>query len=172
MAGRASIRVGTLILALAALAGCVSAPEGPRVAVMPTPGKPMSLFAAEESECRGYAAQAVGQPPNATGAQNLITSAAVGTALGAIVGAAAGGHGAAGTGAGWGLAAGTLFGTGLASDAQADTQRRYDIAYEQCMYAKGNQLPMAVSYRQPGTVVVSGTPYGAYPPANYPPPPP
>lgn len=46
------------IVALACLIGltaCVSAPQGPRVAVMPTPGKPLDLFAAEDQYCRGYA---------------------------------------------------------------------------------------------------------------------
>lgn len=159
------------LILLSVLAGCASAPEGPRVAVMPPPGKPFDLFVAEERECRGYAAQTVGQSPNAAGAQSLVTSAAIGTALGAAAGAIVGGHGSAATGAGWGLATGTVVGAGAAGQAQADAQRRYDVAYEQCMYAKGNQLPMAVSYRQPGYSVASGAPYGAYPPADYPPPP-
>ena len=46
----------TRVVGLACLLGltaCVSAPQGPRVAVMPTPGKPLDLFAAEDQFCRG-----------------------------------------------------------------------------------------------------------------------
>jgi hypothetical protein len=160
-----------LLLALSGLAGCVTTPEGPRVAVMPPPGKPFDLFAAEDRECRGYAAQSIGQSPNAAGAQNLVGAAALGTALGAAAGAIVGGHGAAATGAAWGLAGGTAYGSGAAGQAHADAQRRYDIAYEQCMYAKGNQVPSVASYGQPWPVAASGSPSGAYPPAGYPPPP-
>jgi hypothetical protein len=173
MVAAASLRGGILVLGLAALAGCVSVPQGPSVAVMPAPGMPFDQFAADDSACRAYAAQSVGIATNEAGAANLIGSAAVGTALGALTGAAIGGHNAAATGAGVGLATGTIVGTGLAGAAQVSVQRRYDIAYEQCMYAKGNQLPMATTaYGQPGRVVVvpGGSRY--YPPAAYPPPPP
>ena len=47
-----------------------------------------------------------------------------------------------------------------------EAQRRYDIAYVQCMYARGNQVPGRTAYRAP-------PPPGsapAYPPPNYPPP--
>jgi len=47
-----------------------------------------------------------------------------------------------------GLLTGTAVGASRGSDASHSVQRRYDIAYEQCMYAKGNQLPPArTSYR-------------------------
>ena len=46
----------------------------------------------------------------------------------------------------------------------SEAQRRYDIAYQQCMYAKGNQLPGS-AYRYRATPL----PPQAYP---YPPPPP
>ncbi|HND25830.1 MAG TPA: hypothetical protein PK229_16020, partial [Rhodocyclaceae bacterium] len=71
-----------------------------------------------------------------------------------------------------------------ASDARyagADAQRRYDIAYQQCMYAKGNQLPGAYGYGSYRPASPYGTPPPAYPsgqpgysipPPNYPPPPP
>ena len=48
-------------------------------------------------------------------------------------------------GAAFGAATGTLIGTGVASGnaawAQMTIQQRYNIAYMQCMYAKGNQVP-------------------------------
>lgn len=55
-----------------------------------------------------------------------------------------------------------------------EAQRRYDIAYEQCMYAKGNQLPQSsaylprVNYSQPPTQ--SSAPVRSYDPPPPPPP--
>lgn len=45
-----------------------------------------------------------------------------------------------GRGAGTGAIAGTAVGAGQAERAQLSLQQRYDIAYQQCMYAKGNQV--------------------------------
>jgi len=171
MSSTRPLRGAILSIGLIGFGGCVSVPSGPSVPVMPAPGKPFGQFAAEDNECRAYAAQAAGVTTNEVGAQNLVGSALVGSALGAITGAAIGGHNAAATGAGVGLATGAVVGTGLAGAAQASAQRRYDIAYEQCMYAKGNQLPSAPYYNPPGSVVVAPNTPG-YPPAAYPPPPP
>ena len=44
-----------------------------------------------------------------------------------------------------------------------DAQRRYDIAYQQCMYAKGNQLPGAYGYGSYRPASPYGTPPPAYP---------
>ena len=52
---------------------------------------------------------------------------------------------------------GTAVGSDRAYASERDIQRRYDIAYQQCMYAKGNQLPGG--YYRPQA-------------ASYPPPPP
>jgi hypothetical protein len=134
------------------LAGCATAPTGPRVAVMPAPGKPFELFVAEEQACRNYAQQSIGQSRNDAAAKNFAGAAAVGTAVGATAGALSGGQGSAGGGAAVGLVAGSMVGVGESGNASRDAQRRYDIAYEQCMYAKGNQIP------------------GASQPAYYPPP--
>ena len=166
-----NVGLGMAILALCTLAGCVTVPMGPRVPVMPPPGKPFEVFVADDRACQGYAAQTLEASPNAAGAQNLVASAAVGTAVGALAGAALGGNRGAAVGAGEGLFAGTLFGTGLAGEAQAIAQRRYDIAYTQCMYAKGNRRPRAAFYGQPEGVVINDAP-AVYPPADYPPPPP
>ena len=62
-------------------------------------------------------------------------------------------------------AAGTATGTSNAAYAGAEAQRRYDIAYQQCMYAKGNQLP-GYGYRAPAPAAAGGVPH------YYPPPPP
>jgi len=129
------------------LAGCASAPTAPRVAVMPAPGKPFELFAEEEKYCRSYAEQSISQTRNESAAQNFVGAAAVGTVIGAAAGALSnGGHGSGGAGAG--LVMGSLVGAGEGANASRDTQRRYDIAYEQCMYAKGNQVPGFAQQRQ------------------------
>ena len=128
--------------ALLALAGCVTnVPMGPRVAVMPAPGKPFEVFAAEDNLCRQYAAQSIGATPNEVAQQNAVTTAAAGVAIGTAAGALLGGREGAPVGAGVGLLAGTSAGTEQGAYAQRDTQWRYDIAYQQCMYAKGNQVP-------------------------------
>lgn len=133
------------------LAGCATAPTGPRVAVFPAPGKPFEVFVAEDRLCRSYAEQSVGQTGNQAAAQNFAGAAALGTALGAAAGALSGGHGNTGSGAATGLVLGSLVGAGQSSGASSDAQQRYDIAYEQCMYAKGNQVPgePAPRYYQP-----------------------
>jgi uncharacterized protein YcfJ len=137
-----SYAVATL-MATVLLSGCESMPAGPSVAVMPTPGKPFDLFQQEDQQCRGYAAQSLG--PNATtaGNQAMLGSAAVGTVIGSAVGALAGGGRGVGGGAAIGLAAGSMVGAGQAQNTAYSLQQRYDIVYQQCMYAKGNQLPPA-----------------------------
>ncbi len=58
-------------------------------------------------------------------------------------------------------------------DSNISLQRRYDYAYQQCMYARGHQVPSAVRYSPPGApgtpAPSAGTPP---PPAGSPPPPP
>jgi uncharacterized protein YcfJ len=85
--------------------------------------------------------QSAGADPNDAATKSVVGSALVGTAIGAVAGAALGGE--AGAGAGVGLLAGTAAGGSSGAEARHTVQQRYDIAYEQCMYAKGNQLPPA-----------------------------
>ena len=63
--------------------------------------------------------------------------------IGALAGAAVGGHRNAGAGA----AVGTLIGGSVGANQGAATawnaQRGYDIAYQQCMYSKGNVVPQS-----------------------------
>lgn len=136
------------VSALLMIAGCVThLPMGPRVAVMPAPGKPFEVFADEDRICRLYAKQSIGLPPDEVASQNAVGTAAAGVAIGTAVGALAGGREGAPTGAAMGLLAGSAAGTDEAAYASRDTQWRYDIAYQQCMYAKGNQIP-GYQYRQ------------------------
>jgi len=135
--------------AVAALGGCASLPTGPSVMVLPAPGKPFEQFQAEDAACRQWAAQQVGGPPGAPATQNTAVGAAVGTAIGAGLGAAIGAaSGHAGTGAAIGAGTGLLGGAAVGANADQmsgwNAQRRYDMAFQQCMYAKGNQIPGAV----------------------------
>ena len=159
MEKRNSLKVLALVTVLA---GCASAPLAPRVAVMPAPGKSFEQFVAEERVCRQWAEQSVGIGHEDPGARVSVDSAVIGTAIGAVAGAAIGGHRGAGAGAAGGLVMGTAVGSDRAYASERDIQRRYDIAYQQCMYAKGNQLPG--SYYRPQTA--------SYPPPPPPPPPP
>jgi len=162
--------LGSLV---ATLAGCATLPTGPSVMVLPAPGKSFEQFQAEDAVCRQWAAQQVGGPPGAPATQNTAVGAAVGTAIGAGLGAAIGAaSGHAGTGAAIGAGTGLL--GGAAAGANADqrlgwnAQRSYDMAYQQCMYAKGNQIPVAVrGNRRP-----AGPPPPPPPPLGYSPAPP
>lgn len=144
-----------LLPLLALLVGCATMPTGPTVAAMPGPGKPFEVFQADDAACRQWAqAQIGGASPSGTANQNIATGAIVGTAIGAAAGAAIGAAtGNAGAGAAIGGAAGLLGGTAMASgpayDSQYALQRRYDIAYQQCMYAKGNVIPGQRRYYAP-----------------------
>lgn len=127
---------------LSALAGCASVPNGPSVAVMPAPGKPFDLFVAEDRECRQFAQRSIGKSASEAGTDSEVKSVAAGTAIGAVAGAVTGGgHSGAGTGAAIGLLSGASIGSNEARYSEREAQRRYDISYEQCMYAKGNQIP-------------------------------
>ncbi|MDY0039548.1 MAG: glycine zipper family protein, partial [Desulforhabdus sp.] len=134
-----------IIPVLLLLVGCATVPTGPSVMVLPTPGKPFEVFQAEDAACRYYANQQIGVDPQQLANQNTATGAVVGTiagaGLGAAIGAATGDPGlGAGIGAGSGLVAGTALGASSGRAAGWEAQRRYDIAYQQCMYAKGNQV--------------------------------
>ena len=149
------------------LSGCATMPTGPMVPVLPGPGKPFEVFMADDTLCRQWAQQQIGgASPSQTANQNLASGATVGALVGAAMGAAIGAAtGNAGAGAAIGGATGLLGGTAMGSNAGAASeyqlQRRYDIAYQQCMYAKGNQIPGAVR-----------SPTRSYVPPPPPPPPP
>jgi hypothetical protein len=164
-------------VALGVMAGlvgaCVQMPTGPSVAVMPPPGKPLEVFSAEDQDCRAYSSQSVGANGQDVATSNVVGGAAIGTVVGAAAGALLGGHNGAGAGAGLGLVAGTAIGGQQAAYAGASMQQRYDIAYQQCMYAKGNTLPSHAYYWRRGYgYVYAAPPAPVAPPAPPPPPPP
>jgi hypothetical protein len=139
-----------LLLVLLVLGGCATLPTGPSVLVLPPPDKPFEQFQADDAICRQWAAQQIGMSPQETVNQNTATGAVVGTAIGAGLGAAIGAaSGNAGAGAAIGAGTGLLFGTASGANAGQvygyEAQRRYDISYQQCMYAKGNQIPGTVT---------------------------
>lgn len=140
----------------ALLAGCVSPPMGPSIAVMPAPNKPFEVFQQDQGVCSQYASQQVSGGAEQANS-NAFETAVIGTILGAGLGAAIGGGPGAAIGAASGALGGTLAGSGPAGYAQYGVQQTYDMAYSQCMYAKGNQVPGYYS-----------APSGGY----YPPPPP
>jgi len=132
-----------IVLAALGLAGCTTLPSGPGVAVMPAPNKPFEIFVADDMACRDYAQRQIGVNPAAQEQNQVASSAAAGAAIGAAAGALIG-HGegeAVAVGAGSGLLVGTAAGTERAGHDSYMLQQRYDIAYMQCMYAKGNQVP-------------------------------
>jgi uncharacterized protein YcfJ len=139
---------GVIVAGLAVLlcAGCVTVPVGPTVMVMPGPDKSFEQFQTDDAVCRQWSLQQAGGHPQTAFAQGTATGAAIGTVVGAGLGAAIGaaaGHPAAGAaiGAGGGLLGGTAIGANAGQSAGFGFQRRYDRAYEQCMYAKGNDTP-------------------------------
>lgn len=135
------VRIATVpAAAVLLLTGCVSQPMGPTVSVMPAPGKPFEVFQQDQAICQQFASQqTAGQAQEANNRQVL--TGVVGTALGAGLGAAIGGGRGAAIGAGSGAVAGSVVGAGPAQQAQMDLQQRYNLAYSQCMYSRGNQVP-------------------------------
>lgn len=167
------------LASLLLLGACVSIPTGPSVMVMPGTGKTFDQFRGDDAECRQYAYNQVGgTTANQAAVNSGVQSAAVGTAVGALAGAAMGGSQGAGVGAGVGLLAGSAAGAGAGQYSGYDLQRRYDIAYVQCMYAKGDRVPVSGQMTSsPGRAYTPPPPpAGAYapppPPPGYAPPPP
>ncbi len=155
------------------LAGCVSVPSGPSVLTLPGQGKGYDEFRADEYECRAYAQSLVGTSADQAAADAGARSVALGAAIGALAGAATGRGEAAVAGAGIGAAGGAVAGTGAAAQSASALQQRYDNGYIQCMYAKGNQVPMAGRYAAiPGRAAPQAAPsIPPPPPPGFPPPP-
>ena len=165
----------TLLLPLAAvliLSGCVTVPTGPSVMVLPGPQKSFDQFQSDGYTCQQFAQSLVapdGQAAANNAAGAAVAATAIGAAAGAIIGSATGQAGAgAAIGAGTGLLWGGAAGGNAAYASSYDLQRRYDVAYMQCMYSRGNQLPgQVVVRRPPANYPAAGTPSG-YPPPNTP----
>lgn len=166
------IRRCLLIMILLVSSGCVTFPTGPSVKVLPAPGKSFEQFQADDAVCRQWAGQQLGSSPQEVANQNTASGAIVGTVVGAGLGAAIGAaSGNAGAGAAIGAGSGLLLGATAGADSGRyygyESQRRYDIAYEQCMYAKGNQIS-GVVIRRTRRTVLPPPPHRMYPvPPDY-----
>jgi hypothetical protein len=136
------------------LGACVTMPTGPGVMALPGSSKTFDQFQTDDYACRDYAYRAIGGQTSQQAANNsAVTSAVVGTAIGAAAGAAFGGSQGAAVGAGSGLLFGSAVGTSTSYASGTAAQFRYDDAYTQCMYAKGNRVPVSGAFAasQPAT---------------------
>jgi hypothetical protein len=173
------MNVRSTLLALAAcglLGACVTLPSGPAVMALPGTSKSFEAFQRDGLACQQFAQAALGGTTSGQAAADsavasAVAGAAIGAASGAIIGSASG---QAGPGAAIGAGVGLLFGSAAGSNAAGlsyyEMQRRYDMAYLQCMYAKGNQVPVRMGYRGPPASAPPNYPPPNYPPPNYPPP--
>lgn len=163
------LKLVTVAIVTALSACAVAPPRGPSVMVLPGSNKSFDQFAQDQAVCQQYAQAMVGQTtPGQAATDDATKNAALGTAIGAAAGAllgAASGNAAAGAaiGAGGGLILGSASGSEAGGVAANNVQDRYDIAYIQCMYGKGHQVPVRAGYQQAQP---------AQPPAQMPPPPP
>ncbi len=172
------IRLPVILAAGLVLSACVTMPTGPSVMVLPSTGKSFEVFQSEDLACRNWAALQTGASPAGVVNQNLAGGAAIGALMGAGLGAAIGavsGNAGAGAaiGAGSGLIGGTAAASGPAYASGWQVQQRYDTAYQQCMYAKGNQIPGVLRASQPRVAIPPPPPPSGYPSRSaYAPPPP
>lgn len=176
-----------LLLALGAalaLGGCAVAPTAPTVMVLPGTQKTADQFHADGAMCQQQA-QAMFAPATQAANDQAVASAAIGTVVGAAAGALLGGGYYSNSSIAAGAATGLMFGSAVGgSQSQYSTyglQRRFDIAYVQCMYLRGHQVPGQASYRRQAPVAPApnrpppiysppGNGSPSYPPPNTPPP--
>ena len=132
--------------ALAGLGGCASLLLTPIVNAVPRPDKPIAVFQVDQFDCTNYADRKVAAPIEAVNNREA-ASAAIDTGAGAgISGFGAGlasvtGHDRRATAEAVARSApgATLYANAYGTDLAL--QRAYDIAYAQCMQAKGNEVP-------------------------------
>ena len=158
------IKIAVVFLLLAFLGGCAGVPTAPSIMALPGTGRSFDDFRFDDTQCRQYAFQQVGGLTEDPG----VRDAAIGTVVGALAGAAIGGKDGAAVGAGVGLLFGSAAGADAAQSHNYGSQRQYDNAYIQCMYAKGHKVPVSASMASRSGKTT--TPYGSGP--AYPPPPP
>jgi len=134
------------------LAGCVSPPTRPSVMVLPGTGKSYQQFRYDEMNCRSDAENSTNggaQAANHSATNTAAAGTVIGAAAGALIGAASG---RAGAGAAIGAGSGLLIGSSVASNSSSmssgDLQDQFDAIYTQCMYAKGNRVPVSGTFSQ------------------------
>lgn len=157
--------ITTQLLAAVLLSGCVTPPMGPTAMVMPAPGKPFEAFAQDQALCKKFAGGEIDGGATISNFKQLGT-VAVSAALGAGLGAAVRGRRGAEYGGGLGAIGGTVAAAGGSARDQYSLQGRYDMAYTQCMYSRGNQVASATRAAPRIAYGAPATPRGAYmPPA-------
>lgn len=161
------LRSITVLVSAAFLGACATIPAGPTQTVLPGTGKTFDQFRYDDQLCRDFAQGQVGTPEQAQ-TDAAAKSALVGAGVGTVAGAMAGNSSTAAGGAALGLIVGAIAGSGAANASGRDVQRRYDGAYQQCMYSKGHRVPVAGRFDRPQ----SGGYVPPPPPSGTPPPPP
>jgi hypothetical protein len=165
------VRWASAAAAVATITGCAQIPTGPTVSVMPGPNKPFEVFIADDKLCRDWALSRTGGPGSDAAGQRVAAATAAGVVIGAAAGAMLGGtHTSAGVGAAVGGLTGAAVGSEQSQYGASTAQRRYDIGYQQCMYAKGNQVP-GVAYGGYRSAPAAVPPAPPRPPAGIQPPP-
>lgn len=165
-----------------ALGGCAVAPTAPTVMVLPGTKKEPAQFQADSLACQ-LEAQALLATATEVANNQAASNVFIGTLLGAAVGALLG-QGSYNPGAvtAWGAGTGLLFGSAAAGGnsqvASYSLQQRFDFAYMQCMYQRGNQVPGQATYGRQLPVAPAPPPPGygypaqntapPYPPQGYP----
>ncbi len=119
--------------------------------VLPGSNKNFDQFRYDDAQCQHYAKSLTVPSPAEAASTAGVSSAVLGTALGAVAGAAIGGNQGAAVGAGTGLLVGGLSGTEAANASAHGSQRQYDNAYIQCMYAQGHRVPVYGRFQQSST---------------------
>jgi hypothetical protein len=161
--------------------GACATIQGPSVMVLPGSGKSFEQFQADDATCQQWAYRQSGITPQHAQTDSVITGTVLGTlagaAAGAAIGAAAGNPAlGAAVGAGAGALGGTAVGASNGYAAGASVQGRFDIAYVQCMYAMGNQVPVPRGARPVAAPAPPPSPASSTipppPPPGPPPPPP
>ena len=166
-------RIVVAVAGVLSLGACTVMPTGPSAMVLPGTGMTMTQFRVDDNECRQYAYYQIGGRTTQDAAnQAAVGSAVVGTAIGALAGAAIGGSQGAAVGAGVGLVGGSAVGSSSAYASGYGTQRQYDNAYIQCMYAKGHRVPVPANMAYPRVISNPQSANIPPPPPGAPPPPP
>ncbi len=163
-----NLKVSLALPMILLFSACASVPNGPSTMALPGTGKSFDQFRYDDVSCRQFAHEQIGgTTANQASSDSFAKSAVVGTALGAAIGAAVDGGRGAGAGAATGLFIGSLIGVDEGNASSYRTQRHYDNAYIQCMYAKGHRVPVSGHIEQQRTY---GQPSSGS--SGYPPPPP
>ena len=152
--------------------GCAVVPSTPTVMVLPGTHSSPTQFQADSLACQQQAqtllAGAV-QAANDQAAANVVVGTMMGAAVGALMGH---GYYDSSDWVAWGAGTGLLMG-GVAAGGSSQAwsyslQQRFNIAYVQCMYQRGHQVPGQVRVRRQAPGIPPPPPN--YPPPNYPPP--